>query len=103
MQWSKTIMAFLILFFSLSPCAEAWEADNCSNENRIHAQAEPINSPQEADTCTPFCACACCHIPLSSVYFFLEIPESDPPVDFLVEVSGSVTPPHVEIWQPPKI
>lgn len=103
MQWSKTFMALLILFFSLMPCAEGWEEDNCANENGIHAESEPIDSHEETDTCTPFCACACCHIPLTSTYVFLEMPENNPPVDFIVEVSGSITPPLFEIWQPPKI
>ncbi|WP_323757849.1 hypothetical protein [Roseivirga sp.] len=103
MQWSKTFMALLILFFSLTPCAEGWGEDNCANESGIHAESEPIDSHQEADTCTPFCACACCHIPLITVYVFPKMPENDPPGDFLVEVSGSITPPLFEIWHPPKI
>ncbi|MGW8121414.1 hypothetical protein ACV07N_02045 [Roseivirga echinicomitans] len=102
MMWSKTFMALLILFFSLTPCAEGWEKDDCSSENGIHAESEPIDSHEEAETCTPFCACACCHIPLTSTLVFLEMPESDPPVDFLVEVSGSIAPPVFDIWQPPK-
>lgn len=96
-------MAFLILLFSLTPCAEGWGEDNCANEKGVHSEAEPIDSHEETDTCTPFCACACCHIPLTSAYAFLEMPENDPPIDFLVEVSESITPPLFEIWQPPKI
>jgi hypothetical protein len=103
MQWSKTFMAFLILFFSLTPCAEGWEEDNCANESGIHAESEPIDSHEEGDYCTPFCACACCHIPITSIYVFLEMPKKGAPIDFMVEVSESIAAPLFKIRQPPKI
>lgn len=84
------------------PCAEGWLEDNCTEETAQLETCENQESENDTDTCTPFCACACCRVPLSSIHT-LNQSATEPLLEpFLTEVSTNGTVVFFEIWEPPK-
>ncbi len=61
MKIFNIIFAFFFLFLSTVPCDDAKAEDACGTEVHLHSAADQDHDHSEADFCSPFCSCQCCH------------------------------------------
>lgn len=102
MQWYKAILSFSLILLSLVPSAEGWLGGACKDEIEIQNSSESNHQDEERDSCAPFCACACCRVPLSSVLVTYKAIGKNPSVTFKEEVVLNDSIVLFKIWQPPK-
>lgn len=96
------IILLIVLFASLSPCE-----DNISYKSTtatlLSASSDHPDHPLD-DSCSPFCACACCHTPS-----FIKQAIANPHISLVVTkkysdmFSGNVASVSLAIWQPPQL
>lgn len=54
-------MSLYLLLLSFLPCADGQDTHkDCHDSVSIALEAEIHGDSQQADVCSPFCACACC-------------------------------------------
>jgi hypothetical protein len=102
MKFFAFILSVYFLALTITPCIDVPKDDSLQKVEL--SKRVPVNSQNEADHCSPFCACSCCATPvISQVYVihfdsFLHAQKYFPNYS-----SGYIASLYVSIWQPPKI
>lgn len=65
MKTPTAILAIFLLGLNLLPCADASAEDTCGTEVHFHTSTNQENET-DADHCSPFCQCFCCHIQIAN-------------------------------------
>ncbi len=103
MKLFTLIMAFVVFFASITPCADSVGAvkDNRTVELSTNHQS---SSPGDMDFCSPFCICACC---AGFVYNpnLYQISEVTAPYNPIKEafINADISSISLPIWQPPQL
>lgn len=97
------IMAFIVFFASVIPCADSVGAVNNNQTVEISKNHQPA-LPGDSDLCSPFCICTCCAGFTYSAYA-LNIKHVKPGMSantplYVAEKISSISLP---IWQPPQL
>ncbi len=98
-------MAFMVLAFSILPCADGASFDQGEAKYELLTHSQPQNNDQNHDdACSPFCICSCCagfsvvnKFPASPT---IVIPHQPTYSSYISERLFSVALP---IWQPPQL
>ena len=99
----KLLTLLLALYMLTLSCVPCICEDNCADEKTEHATA--ADKP-DADNCTPFCSCACCHsvvVSLKPVLSAKKLPEFCSKLSFDSTDQDFTSYNSHNIWQPPKL
>ncbi len=111
MRLLMSLMSVYMLFLTTIPCSDSLARILCDHDNTFTLHMEEIeqnvHSESEQDACSPFCACDCCGIKLSSYSLFLSewkllalfYDNYRPPFKNIGHDSWSSIP----VWQPPQM
>lgn len=99
------ILLIMITCLNVIPCTDGMKGDTCTENIVDHATEHRHNDrhSEEEDTCSPFCACVCCHI---SIAITLESCGNQIPMTESRDKKYSHQPmqgiSHA-VWHPPKL
>ena len=103
MKFFTFIMAFVVFFASITPCADAvgGKNDDCTVE--LSKNHQPT-SPGDMDFCSPFCICACCagFVYTPNLYQISEITAPYNPIKEAF-INADISSISLPIWQPPQL
>ena len=97
------LLAFFMLSLSCIPCGDA-EDCNTKKETAMYAAGNHDHDSHGAETCTPFCGCACCAVPVNVQQVIVtKAPAFNMQViTFLYNDAYHSHNTHT-IWQPPRL
>ena len=105
MTWLKIIFPFYLLILTCMPCA-----DNCYDEvqptqTTISTTDTHSHNDTEKESCSPFCICSCCSIPvsISSPILFPSAIIIAQSINKFSNYTFSFQSVQFNIWQPPKL
>lgn len=104
MKIPSVILSVYILLLSAIPCHCYGEGAPCGNdEGQITVVTQNVENHADADTCTPFCACANCHSAnLFSEQFSVTFPVYFPTsITSFYQANGGFSIP-LNFWRPPQ-
>ena len=97
------IMAFVVFFASITPCADSVGAIIENRTTALSTNHKP-SSPGDLDCCSPFCICACCagFVYNPSLYQINEVQPLHNPIT-VAFISADISSISLPIWQPPQL
>ena len=102
MKLFSTLFALFFLFLSTISCDGAMAEDTCGTEVHLHNAADQDHDHSEADLCSPFCSCQCCHSNIIPSEMFLNtasIAETELQYSYMGILPSATT---FNFWHPPK-
>ena len=103
MQRVVALFMLVLLCSGFTPCADELLEDCCQEESSQAHQQEAEDHEEEGDDCSPFCACACCQVPIVSLTPIVATSPSQITADFTFIPIEQGLNPNFDIWQPPKV
>lgn len=98
-------LTLLLLSLSLKPCVDGVEGIPRAQEAVATYDKHQDHENNQADECTPFCVCHCCHTHFKAQK--IELAEyttlPDQVQKGILYKSNFITSPSYSIWQPPKV
>ena len=98
-------LILLLLSLSLKPCVDGVKAMPSVQETVAASDMHQGDENKQADECTPFCACHCCHthfqVQKAEPAEYASSPYQLQKGDFYN--SNFLLSPSYSIWQPPKV
>ena len=103
----KTGCLIFICLFATLACFPCSHADSCRKDSALTSVAisDATQGDQSADTCSPFCACSCCHHRMNQPVVFsfvIDLPYDIAP-SMTMLVKSRISTMASGIWQPPKL
>lgn len=112
-KYLAIILSILVTMSIIQPCSdslgcgsEVSVVENCDSHDHCHQQDSKRSHDHQgnADDCSPFCICACCHAPvLLSVTIFPSAPIALLATDVPIHVDDHTLEFIPSIWQPPRV
>ena len=98
------ILTGLMLWMSCLPCADSRSCDETSSvTNAVNANTQQHH--HDSESCTPFCSCSCCSLPILFTSFTKENINKpvSPSLKFPLFNISLIAEAHYSIWQPPQL
>ena len=100
-----TIFSMYIMALTIMPCTDSVTCKNDSPASTSSNQHD--HREDEADSCSPFCVCACCGVAgllfPSPKLFFIKSKKANTPTQASTYNSEFISTYYYTFWQPPKI
>ncbi|WP_157447121.1 DUF6660 family protein [Cytophaga aurantiaca] len=101
------IFSIYIIVLSMMPCTDAVTCEKDIHTKEQTATHQHNHREDEADSCSPFCVCACCGVSgvifSSPKLFFIRTKKATTPVLASTYNSEFISTYYYTFWQPPKI
>ena len=103
MKFFTFIMAFVVFFASIIPCADSVGAINDNRSVELSANHQSSSSG-DMDFCSPFCICACCagFVYTPALYQISEVTSPFNPIKEAF-INADISSISLPIWQPPQL
>ena len=102
MQRLLALLLLVVFCSGFSPCADEPIGVACEDGVDLPCNHEDDDHNEE-DDCSPFCACACCSVPVNTNVYQTIITEPLLPQLAVLSPESLCSSPDFDIWQPPKI
>jgi len=90
-----------MLLLSALPCCET---DGCADKQGLTVSISLTNSDHQDETCTPFCACACCGLQFSKTCNCIKLKSPELfAAHHSTEITLQLSEIYLPIWQPPQL
>ena len=103
MHFLSTVLALYLSALILFPCYDVVAEEGIHNEVHLHTHNDQAPIDLDADLCSPFCSCHCCHTHVVSAKKANSQDSYPSSLEYNSYAGGLLINPSFSVWHPPKV